>query len=102
MPKAKNAILEKERCQAWTGDAVLSLFARQWILEYTGGEMDGQMLIRMTSNQFLSAFGNPTSIEAQIGRIYEKDGLAGAFTHIEETFLPLFRKQQAKFDKTSR
>ena len=85
--------IEVERQQAWVGDAVLALFARRWILEQKG-RMDGEMLARMTSNQFLGQFGNPTSVEAGIGRRYEKDGLEAAFAYVEKNLLPLFRKQE--------
>ena len=87
--------IEQERQQAWVGDAVLALFARRWILEEKG-RMDGEMLGRMTSNQFLSQFGNPTSVEAEIGRMYEREGLDAAFADLEERLLPLFRKQERK------
>jgi len=50
----------------------------------------------MTSNQFLSSFGDPTAVEAGIGIIYEGEGLRSAFQHIESKFLPLFQKQRAK------
>ncbi|MCP5540686.1 MAG: hypothetical protein H7A52_11155 [Akkermansiaceae bacterium] len=84
---------EIERAQAWIGDAVLALCARRWILARRGA-MDGALQARMTSNQFLSAFGNPTAVEARIGRIYEADGLEAAFAHIEETLFPLVEKQE--------
>ncbi len=89
---------DKERDEAWIGDAVLSLFARQWILREPSiqPKLRAEAFIRMTSNQFLSSVGEPTAMEAEIGRIYEADGLQAAFDHIEHTYLPLFRKQQAK------
>jgi len=99
MAKIKDPILEAERRAAWTGDAVLSLFARRFILDYTDGYMDGEMLTRMTSNQFLAAFGNPTRVEAEIGRLYESEGLDAAFAHLEERLVPLFKKQEAKRNK---
>ena len=58
--------------------------------------MDGVWFTHLTSNEFLSAFGNPTSVEAKIGDIYRAEGLAPAHAHIEATFLPLFRKQIVK------
>jgi hypothetical protein len=33
------------------------------------------MKTRFTCNQFLSCHGNPTAVEAEIGVIYQKDGL---------------------------
>ena len=84
--------VEKEH--AWTGDAVLSLFAREWILREKG--LDAEMFERMTSNNFLNCLGNPTRVEAEIGLIYKKDGLEKAFAHIENILLPLFLKQEKK------
>lgn len=91
------------RDKAWLGDAVLSLFARQWLL---GSLQKGQLpsppncgltraelFIWITSNQFLSALGDPTRVEAEIGLLYESKGLQAAFVHIQEQLLPLFLKQ---------
>lgn len=88
---------EKRREQelAWIGDTVLDLFARSWILERTGS-LDGAMQVRMTSNQFLACFGNPTSVEARIGTIYRDEGLDAAFAWIEAELVPLFEKQERK------
>ena len=82
--------VEKE--YAWTGDAVLSLFAREWILKEKG--LDAEMFERMTSNNFLNCLGNPTRVEAEIGLIYKKEGLEKAFAHIENFLMPLFLKQE--------
>ncbi|MBN8459040.1 MAG: hypothetical protein J0M04_14505 [Verrucomicrobia bacterium] len=84
-----------EREAAWIGDAVLSLFARQFVLRERG-EMDGVWFTRLTSNEFLSALGNPTRVEASIGRIYREQGLQAAFDWMDATLVPLFRKQIAK------
>ncbi|MDB4712321.1 hypothetical protein OAF35_06590 [Verrucomicrobiales bacterium] len=81
--------------QAWTGDAVLGLFAREWILKKER-KMDAEMFARMTSNNFLNSLGNPTQVEAKIGRIYEKEGLEKAFYYIEEELIPLFLRQEKK------
>lgn len=83
------------RNEAWIGDAVLSLFARQHILRESAS-MDGEQLARFTSNQFLSAFGNPTEVEAQIGRLYATNGLEAAFAEIETRLLPLFLAQEKR------
>ncbi len=86
----------EKRALAWIGDAVLGLFARQWILGRTDippGKR-AEVFGRLTSNQFLSAVGEPTGVEAEIGRIYESEGLEAAFAHIEATLLPVFRKQE--------
>lgn len=83
---------------AWLGDAVLSLYARQYILAnppptpVTRHEMFGQM----TSNQFLSGLGEPTRQEAKIGLVYREQGLNAAFAHIEAHVLPHFQKQLQK------
>jgi len=86
-PETRNA--------AWIGDAVLSLYVREWILR-EHGVMDGTRLTAFTSNQFLSAFGNPTEVEAEIGHVYEKDGLAAGFAHIEAKLLPVFLAQERR------
>jgi dsRNA-specific ribonuclease len=89
---------DEKRTKAWIGDAVLSLFAREWILRapQIKKEDRADAFVRMTSNQFLSAVGEPTVMEAKIGMVYEADGLQAAFEHIEQTFVPLFNKQLAK------
>lgn len=91
----KSDALKREREQAWIGDAVLSLFARRWLLA-RDGKMDGERLVRLTSNQFLSALGNPTSVEAKIGRVYEREGLDAAYAWMEAEMIPLFEKQEGK------
>jgi dsRNA-specific ribonuclease len=81
--------------EAWVGDAVLSLFARCHILD-TDGTVNAERCSRMTSNQFLSAFGQPTAVEARIGRIYQKDGLDAAFTWIRAEILPRFLQRESQ------
>jgi hypothetical protein len=58
--------------------------------------MDGEWFTRLTSNDFLSTFGNPTRVEASIGRLYQEQGLDAAFAWMEAELLPMFRKQMAK------
>lgn len=89
---------EEKRDKAWIGDAVLALYARQWILREPSisSKERAEAFIDMTSNQFLSGIGEPTAMEAEIGTVYETDGLDAAFKHIEERFVPLFKKQRAK------
>lgn len=91
----KEEEIRAEREAAWVGDAVLALFARQWVLRERKS-MDGEWFTRLTSNGFLSAFGAPTAVEAKIGKIYQQDGLEAAFAWMEQEFIPLFRKQIAK------
>ncbi|ADE53733.1 hypothetical protein [Coraliomargarita akajimensis] len=88
--------LEK-RTQAWVGDAVLALFAREWILKQADISADkrSEVFVQLTSNQFLSSLGEPTAMEAEIGELYSAQGLEAAYTHIEAKFIPVFRKQQA-------
>jgi hypothetical protein len=91
----KDDEIRAERESAWIGDAVLALFARSWVLRERGA-MDGEWFTRMTSNDFLSAFGPPTRVEAEIGRIYREEGLEAAFAWMEGTLVPLLRKQMAR------
>jgi hypothetical protein len=83
------------RADAWIGDAVLLLYARLRILR-EDGQIDALRCTAMTSNQFLSAFGEPTAVEAGIGRLYKDKGLDAAFAYIEATFMPLFEKREAR------
>lgn len=80
---------------AWIGDAVLCLCSRSRILR-NDGALDGDKFTRMTSNQFLTTFGDPSEVEAEIGRIYAVNGLQAAFTWIEENIMPKFDKHEAK------
>ena len=86
--------LRKVREAAWVGDAVLALFARQYVLRERSA-MDGEWFTRLTSNDFLSAFGNPTRVEASIGRLYLSEGLDAAFAWMDAELIPLFRRQMA-------
>lgn len=92
--KPADAICQ-EREEAWIGDAVLTLFARGWILRNLR-RMDPEMFTAMTSNQFLSTIGNPTRIESRIGRRFTEEGLDAAFAFIEAGILPQFLAQTKK------
>lgn len=81
--------------EAWIGDAVLSLYARRLILREDGA-VNSAKLERMTSNRFLTAMGEPSEVEAEIGRAYEREGLDGAFAWIEQKLIPLFTRQEEK------
>lgn len=83
---------------AWIGDAVLTLYVRSKILR-EDGRTDGAKANRMTSNQFLSVLAEPSVTEAEIGRIFEREGLEGAYRWIEERLLPVFQKQEANREK---
>ena len=85
----------REQAEAWIGDAVLLLWARLKILR-ENGKLDAERCVRMTSNQFLSAFGEPTAVEAQIGRMYAEGGQEAAFAWIEAQIAPLFARQEEK------
>jgi hypothetical protein len=86
--------IERLRAEAWIGDAVLALFVRDWLLTRTGRETSlaqrTALFELFVSNQFLSSFGEPTRVEAEIGRLYESHGLPAAFASIEEKLLPRF------------
>jgi len=73
---------------------VLALFAREWILR-DGKGVDAERFTRMTSNQSLGNLGNPTEIEARIGRCYQESGLSAAFGMVERELLPAFLNQEA-------
>ena len=79
---------------AWIGDAVLALYARQWLLGQPDHPLFSRqdLFIKLTSNSFLQALGEPTRVEAAIGKAYNEAGLAAAFAHIEESIRPLFEK----------
>lgn len=87
---------QEKRTKAWVGDAVLALFAREWILRQTDVPVTERSATfkALTCNQFLSCLGQPTQVEADIGIVYETQGLAAAFAYMEERLLPVFRKQR--------
>ncbi len=91
---AKRPRTEAELNDAWIGDAVLALHARVKILR-EHGRIDAPSAASMTSNQFLSAAGEPTTVEAAIGRVYLDRGLLAAFDHIDSRLTPLFERQLA-------
>ncbi len=92
---SKDDEIRLERANASIGDAVLALFARQYVLRERN-MMDGEWFTRMTSNEFLSAFGNPTRVEASIGKLFLEGGLDAAFAWMDAELVPLFRRQIAK------
>jgi dsRNA-specific ribonuclease len=95
--KNKDETMRAEQAEAWVGDAVLDLWARQWILEHCG-EVRGDVLMRMTSNQFLSGVGNPTAVEAKIGRLFREGGAETAHAWIEAELLPRFLQQARRLE----
>ena len=86
--------------EAWLGDAVLCLYARLKILDQDGG-IDAAKCTRMTSNQFLGAVGEPSEVEAEIGRVYAAQGLEAAFAWIEAKLMPVFIRQEAKRERSA-
>ncbi len=83
---------------SWVGDALLTLFAREWILAHEA-KLDAprsELFRDLTCNQFLSSLGPPSVVEARIGDAYREGGLAGAQAFFDSTLLPLFQKQHAK------
>ena len=83
------------------GDAVLELYVRSHILRQYG-RVDAEMKTRFTCNQFLNCVGTPTKVEADIGVIYQKEGLDAAFEWIRQNLEPLFLKQEAKRARTGK
>ena len=81
--------------EAWIGDAVLALYCRSRILARDGA-LDGDKFTRMTSNQFLTTFGVPEEVEAEVGRVYADEGLQAAFEWIEKSLMPKFDKREAR------
>ena len=94
-------LTQRLRENAWIGDAVLELYVRSLILKQQG-KVDAEMKMRFTCNQFLSCTGNPTAVEADIGVIYQREGLEAAFGWIRENLEPLFLKQEAKRKRTGK
>lgn len=94
--------IDQEREEAWVGDAVLALYMREWLLREKG-KIDGEAFIRATSNDFLRIVGNPTAVEAEIGRVYETGGLQAGFDYIEAKLLPHFiQREKVRLRQNSR
>ena len=86
---------DQEEAEAWVGDSVLGIFVRRWILA-EHGKVNGELYGRLTSNAFLQELGDPTAVEAEIGRCFEKEGLESACAMLEERIFPaLLRKEEA-------
>ena len=94
----KEERLEQTLKEAWIGDAVLCLYARSKIL-LEDGLIESDKFERLTSNRFLGAIGEASEVEAQIGRVYQREGLDAAFEWMEERLLPEFRKQERNRQK---
>ena len=92
--------MESLRQEAWVGDAVLELYARRWVLQETN-QRDADRKVRFVRNSFLSLLGQPTRVEAEIGRRYREEGLDAAFDWIAEHFHDLFARQEANRGKAA-
>jgi dsRNA-specific ribonuclease len=90
--ETKSEIIRLEREQAWIGDAVLSLLAREWVLQREG-RLEAELFGALTSNQFLSTLGPPTTIEAQLGKRYLEGGLPAAAAWLQEALIPSFERR---------
>ncbi|MCW0218455.1 MAG: ribonuclease III domain-containing protein [Prosthecobacter sp.] len=97
----QSVVIDQLRQDAWVGDAVLELYVRSHILRLHG-RVDAEMKTRFTCNQFLNCMGNPTKVEADIGVIYQKEGLEAAFAWIRTHLEPIFLKQEAKRTRTGK
>lgn len=83
---------------AWIGDAVLALYAREWLLQQSRHPLftRQELFTRFTSNSFLQAIGEPTWVEAQIGIAYQQGGLQAGYAYIDDNLKPLFTKHLNK------
>jgi 23S rRNA maturation mini-RNase III len=97
---ARTSRREQVLKEAWLGDAVLCLYARQRILR-EDGRIEAAKCTRMTSNQFLSAVGKASEVEAELGRVYLGEGLEAAFAWIERKLLPVFERQESKRERNA-
>jgi dsRNA-specific ribonuclease len=91
----KRELNRLEREQAWIGDAVLNLLAREWVLEHRG-RVEAELFGDLTSNRFLSTLGSPTAVEAHLGRVYLEGGLPAAAAWLEDTLIASFEKQRQR------
>jgi len=81
----------EDRELAWIGDAALAMVAREWILE-TSGTVDGTTHRQITSNRFLRSFGHPTKVEAELGRLYRREGLEAVRVRFRDAMVPKYRE----------
>lgn len=95
IPVVPPADLRAEQELAWLGDAVLALWARERILRERG-RIETEAFLHLTANEFLAGIGRPTRVEAEIGVVYQREGLAAACAYIEARLLPVFLRQEAK------
>ena len=99
--ETKREMIRQEREEAWIGDAVLTLLAREWVLQREG-RLEAELLAALTSNHFLSTLGPPTTVEAQLGRMYLEGGLPAAAAWVQEALIPRFERQRRRTGDRSR
>jgi dsRNA-specific ribonuclease len=85
--------IEGLRQEAWLGDAVLELYVREYILKQDASRDDARR-ISLVRNSFLNQIGQPTRVEAEIGRRYNEGGLEAAYAWIREQLEPLIAQSQ--------
>ena len=90
----KHLAVGDQRQLAWLGDAVLALWAREW-LERNGRGYEQDAFSRMTSNQFLNAFGQPDTVEAWIGSTFKEQGYEATRELLNTHLIPVFLRQEA-------
>lgn len=98
MKKFDAAADARLRAEAWVGDAILALYVREWILSFEG-ETNGKLFIEFTSNDFLRRTGNPTGVEAEIGRVFKSDGLEASYAWITQFLRPRMEERLRTLQK---
>lgn len=91
---SKSDDLKQLQEDAWLGDAVLEVYARQRVLRERGG-IDEEMRKNLTRNSFLNCISQPTVVEAHIGRSFIAGGMDAACAWIAQHLEPVFAKQEA-------
>jgi len=89
--RSRHEAIQREREEAWLGDAALALVVREWILAREG-RMEAPLFAELTSNQFLSRLGAPTTVEAEIGRVFREGGLDAVRAWITGRLIPHFER----------
>jgi hypothetical protein len=90
--------IEVLRQEAWLGDAVLELYVRECILKEDASRNDSRR-ISLVRNSFLNQIGQPTRVEAEIGRRYQEGGLEAAYAWIGEQMEPLIAQSPKSSDR---
>ncbi len=87
--------VEGLRQEAWIGDAVLELYVREQILREDAARNDSRR-ISLVRNSFLNRLGQPTRVEAEIGRLYQTQGLEAAYAWIRDQMTALLAPADGK------